>query len=33
VLGRAGRVHVTREGETIWVGGAVAACVAGAITP
>jgi PhzF family phenazine biosynthesis protein len=32
VLGRAGRVHLAQEGETIWVGGDVAACVAGTIT-
>jgi PhzF family phenazine biosynthesis protein len=32
VLGRAGRVHVAQEGETIWIGGDVAACVAGTIT-
>jgi PhzF family phenazine biosynthesis protein len=31
VLGRAGRVHVAREGETIWIGGDVATCVAGTI--
>jgi PhzF family phenazine biosynthesis protein len=32
VLGRAGRVHVAQDGETIWIGGDVAACVAGTIT-
>jgi PhzF family phenazine biosynthesis protein len=33
VLGRAGRVHVTQDGETIWVGGDVATRVSGTITP
>jgi PhzF family phenazine biosynthesis protein len=32
VLGRAGRVHVAQEGDTIWIGGDVAPCVAGTIT-
>jgi PhzF family phenazine biosynthesis protein len=32
VLGRAGRVHVAQEGDTIWIGGDVADCVAGTIT-
>jgi PhzF family phenazine biosynthesis protein len=32
VLGRAGRVHVAQDGETIWVGGDVATRVAGTIT-
>ena len=32
VLGRAGRVHVAQDGETIWIGGDVATCVAGTIT-
>lgn len=32
VLGRAGRVHVMQEGDDIWIGGEVAACIAGAIT-
>jgi predicted PhzF superfamily epimerase YddE/YHI9 len=32
VLGRAGRVHVVQEGDTIWIGGDVAGCVAGTIT-
>jgi PhzF family phenazine biosynthesis protein len=32
VLGRAGRVHVTQEGEATWVGGDVATCIAGTIT-
>ncbi|MGY4306228.1 PhzF family phenazine biosynthesis protein [Bradyrhizobium sp. USDA 4369] len=31
VLGRAGRVHVTQEGETIWIGGDVAPVVKGTI--
>jgi PhzF family phenazine biosynthesis protein len=31
-LGRAGRVHVAREGDTIWIGGDVAGCVTGTIT-
>jgi PhzF family phenazine biosynthesis protein len=32
VLGRKGRVHVEREGSEIWVGGAVATCIAGTVT-
>ena len=32
VLGRAGRVHVAQENDTIWVGGDVAGCIAGTIT-
>jgi PhzF family phenazine biosynthesis protein len=32
VLGRAGRVYVAQEGDTIWIGGDVAGCVTGAIT-
>jgi PhzF family phenazine biosynthesis protein len=32
VLGRAGRVHVAQEGQTIWVGGDVTTRVAGTIT-
>jgi PhzF family phenazine biosynthesis protein len=32
VLGRAGRVHVAEEGDTIWIGGDVASCIAGTIT-
>jgi PhzF family phenazine biosynthesis protein len=28
-LGRAGRVHISREGETIWVGGDTVACITG----
>ena len=31
LLGRAGRVHVDREGETIWVGGRVIGVVAGSV--
>lgn len=32
VLGRAGRVHITRDGEgTIWVGGGTVTCVAGEV--
>jgi PhzF family phenazine biosynthesis protein len=31
VLGRAGRVHVAQEGETIWIGGDVTTCVSGTI--
>jgi len=30
-LGRAGRVHVQRDGETIWVGGASVSCVKGQV--
>ena len=30
-LGRAGRVHVQREGEAIWVGGDVVACISGEV--
>lgn len=30
-LGRAGRVHVQREGDTIWVGGDVVACITGEV--
>lgn len=30
-LGRAGRVHLQREGDTVWVGGDVAACIAGEV--
>lgn len=32
VLGRAGRVHVAQDGDTIWIGGDVAPCIAGTIT-
>ncbi len=31
-LGRAGRVHVRREGETIWIGGDVVTCIEGVLT-
>ncbi len=31
-LGRAGRVHVAQEGDTIWIGGDVAGVIAGTIT-
>ncbi|MHA7176793.1 PhzF family phenazine biosynthesis protein [Arthrobacter sp. Sr24] len=31
VLGREGRVHIDVEGDTIWVGGHVAACVEGSV--
>lgn len=31
VLGRMGRVHINIEGESIWVGGNVSACVAGTV--
>ncbi len=31
VLGRAGRVHVARDGDDIWIGGEVARCVEGTI--
>jgi PhzF family phenazine biosynthesis protein len=30
-LGRAGRVYIEREGETIWVGGDVARCISGEV--
>jgi PhzF family phenazine biosynthesis protein len=30
-LGRAGRVHVTQDGDTIWIGGDVTTCVSGTI--
>lgn len=29
VLGRAGRVHVEKVGDTVWVGGAVTTCITG----
>ena len=32
VIGRAGRVHIAKDGETIWVGGDVTTRVAGSIT-
>ncbi len=31
-LQRAGRVHIDRDGDTIWVGGAVSACIHGEVT-
>jgi len=31
-IGRAGRVHVAQEGDTIWIGGDVAGVIAGTIT-
>ncbi len=31
VLGRAGRVHVERQGATIWIGGAVTTCISGTV--
>ena len=31
-LGRAGRVHVAQDGDTIWIGGDVAGVIAGTIT-
>jgi PhzF family phenazine biosynthesis protein len=31
-LGRAGRVHVAQDGETMWIGGDVTTCVSGTIT-
>jgi PhzF family phenazine biosynthesis protein len=30
-LGRRGRVHVQRDGETIWIGGDVTPCVTGSV--
>ena len=32
VLGRAGRVHVAKDGDAIWIGGDVTTCVSGTIT-
>jgi PhzF family phenazine biosynthesis protein len=32
VLGRAGRVHVDKIGEDIWIGGEVATCISGSAT-
>ena len=29
---RAGRVHLSREGDTVWVGGDVAGCIDGTVT-
>ena len=31
-LGRAGRVHVAQDGDTVWIGGDVAACISGTVT-
>lgn len=31
-LGRAGRVHITRNGEDIWVGGKTVTCIRGTLT-
>jgi predicted PhzF superfamily epimerase YddE/YHI9 len=31
-LGRDGRVHVRAEGDTVWVGGDVVACIEGEVT-
>ncbi len=31
-LGRAGRVHIDLEGDTLWVGGAVSLCIEGRLT-
>lgn len=31
-LGRAGRVHVVREAEQVWIGGEIASCVEGTLT-
>jgi predicted PhzF superfamily epimerase YddE/YHI9 len=31
-LGRAGRVHVDRQGSEMWIGGAVTTCIAGTAT-
>ena len=28
-IGRAGRIHIERQGDEIWVGGAVALCIEG----
>jgi predicted PhzF superfamily epimerase YddE/YHI9 len=30
-LGRAGRVHVQREGDDFWIGGDVAMCIEGQV--
>ncbi len=32
VLGRAGRVHVDKVGDDIWIGGEVATCISGTLT-
>ncbi|HEV8689429.1 MAG TPA: PhzF family phenazine biosynthesis protein [Ideonella sp.] len=31
-MGRAGRVHVERDGDTLWIGGDVAACIQGCVS-
>ena len=31
-LGRAGRVHIERDGQTIWVGGDSVSCVRGQVS-
>lgn len=31
-MGRAGRVHVAKEADALWIGGEVAACIAGSVT-
>ncbi|MBG6080209.1 PhzF family phenazine biosynthesis protein [Rubrivivax gelatinosus] len=31
-LGRAGRVHVESDGDTVWIGGEVTPCIAGSVT-
>jgi len=31
-MGRAGRVHVEREGDTLWMGGDVAPCIQGCVS-
>ncbi|MBK1690002.1 PhzF family phenazine biosynthesis protein [Rubrivivax gelatinosus] len=31
-LGRAGRVHVEQDGDTVWIGGEVTPCIAGSVT-
>jgi len=30
-LGRAGRVHVAQDGDTVWIGGDVAPCISGTV--
>ena len=30
-MGRAGRIHVQRDAEGTWIGGDVAACIAGTV--
>lgn len=32
VLGRAGRIYLEQDGDTVWVGGEVAECIAGTVT-